>query len=154
MFDQIDKIERERSQKDETLHRIRAWRESKNAQHASGQKAGALESPGNETQKESELSPPRSGELTPLESRAAGENKVELVHPWPEWIELMERLVQQNYFDHKRRDEGRMISALGFDVGEDVKDEEGSDFTRDLKTVQTAGLNFGKDRFDILRFVA
>ncbi|KAK4378953.1 hypothetical protein RND71_000815 [Anisodus tanguticus] len=71
--------------------------------------------------------------------------KVELVHPWPEWIELMERLFQQNYFDHKRKDED-----LGFNVA-DVAEDEGFDFTRDWKTVQTALLNFGKDCFDILR---
>lgn len=108
--------------------------------------------PNNESPKEPEQNPPRADELT--RSQASGENKVELVHPWPEWIELMEQLVRQNYFDHKRRDEGSMVSALGFDVGEDIKDGEGFDFTRDLKTAQTAGLNFGKDRFDILRFVA
>lgn len=75
--------------------------------------------------------------------------KVELVHPWKEWIELMERLVQQNYFDHKRKDEDKLVEDLGFDMSEVV--EEGFDFTRDWKTVQTACLNFGKDRFDIFR---
>lgn len=77
--------------------------------------------------------------------------EVELVHPWPEWIELMERLVQQNYFDHKRKDEDKMIEDLGFKMEEVV--DQGFDFTRDWKTVQTACLNFGKDRFDIFRFV-
>lgn len=76
---------------------------------------------------------------------------VEVVHPWPEWIELMERLVHQNYFDHRRKDEDKLVEDLGFDMSE-VK-EEGFDFTRDWKSVQTACLNFGKDRFDILRFV-
>ncbi|KAK4778531.1 hypothetical protein SAY86_006059 [Trapa natans] len=151
VFDQIDKIERERSQKDETLQRIRAWRESKNVQRASDRIGEALEFHGNGTQKETELGSPCSGRLARLESQATGGDKVELVHPWPEWIELMERLVQQNYFDHKRKDEGRMVAALGFDVGEDVKDEEELDLSRDIKTVQTACLNFGKDRFDILR---
>lgn len=75
--------------------------------------------------------------------------EVELVHPWPEWIELMERLVQQNYFDHKRVDEDTMVKDLGFDMNEIV--EEGVDFTRDFKTAQTACINFGRDRFDILR---
>ncbi|TYI22335.1 hypothetical protein ES332_A06G096100v1 [Gossypium tomentosum] len=42
--------------------------------------------------------------------------EVEMVHPWPEWIELMERLVQQNYFDHKRRDDEKMVEDLGFDM--------------------------------------
>ncbi|PKI51527.1 hypothetical protein CRG98_028087 [Punica granatum] len=152
VFDQIDAIERERYQKDHTLQRIRAWRESKNAQIASSQSTEpGVDTPGNDTPKEYEQNRSLSGESTRMESQAGSKSEVELVHPWPEWIELMERLVQQNYFDHKRRDEGKMVSALGFDVGEDVGADEGLDFTKDLKTVQTAGLNFGKDRFDILR---
>ncbi|TYG67129.1 hypothetical protein ES288_D05G053500v1 [Gossypium darwinii] len=69
--------------------------------------------------------------------------EVEMVHPWPEWIELMERLVQQNYFDHKRRDDEKMVEYLGFDmtnVVEEVKDDAGIDF-KDYKTVQTACIN-------------
>ncbi|KAL0449540.1 UNVERIFIED_CONTAM: hypothetical protein Slati_1510400 [Sesamum latifolium] len=79
--------------------------------------------------------------------------EVELVHPWPEWIELMERLVQQNYFDHRRKDEDGMIEGLGFDLsGAATEDHKGLDFTRDFRTVQAAVVNFGRDRFDILRF--
>ncbi|GMH16755.1 hypothetical protein Nepgr_018596 [Nepenthes gracilis] len=48
-----------------------------------------------------------------------------------------------------RKDEDKMIEGLGFDMSEVA--EEGFDFTRDWKTVQTAILNFGRDRFDILR---
>ncbi|KAL8237410.1 hypothetical protein R6Q59_018491 [Mikania micrantha] len=133
VFDQIDAIEKERSQKDETLQRIRAWRESKKQNQ-----------PTIEQDSQSPDDVPEKGLLT---------KAVELVHPWPEWIELMERLVQQNYFDCRRKDEDKLISDAGFgDVGvmADVM-EEGFDFTRDWKTVQTAGLSFGKDRFDILR---
>lgn len=88
------------------------------------------------------------------ESRLGVKNEVELVHPWPEWIELMERLVQQNYFDHSRKDEDKMVEELGFDavVGATPSHPSGLDF-KDFKTVQTACLNFGKDRFDIFRFV-
>lgn len=81
-------------------------------------------------------------------------SEVELVHPWPEWIELMERLVQQNYFDHRRKDEDKMIEDLGFDHRyQDSRaggDAGGLDFSN-FKLVQTACVNFGKDRFDILR---
>lgn len=151
VFDQIDAIEKERSEKDQTLQRIRAWRESKK---------------GNQTQTQdpvgssSGFSDVGSSEME-LESRKYDgfdgggglmSKKVELVHPWPEWIELMERLVQQNYFDHKRKDEDKMIEDLGFNLA-GVAEDEGFDFTRDWKTVQTALLNFGKDRFDILRSV-
>lgn len=80
--------------------------------------------------------------------------EVEFVHPWPEWIELMERLVQQNYFDHKRKDEDGMMRGIGFDMSASSAVEEEDqlpDFARDFKTVQAALVNFGRDRFDILR---
>lgn len=83
----------------------------------------------------------------------AAKKEVEVVHPWPEWIELMERLVQQNYFDHRRKDEDRMVQEMGFDASEvalTADDSQGLDF-KDLKTVHTACVNFGKDRFDIFR---
>nr|KYP71223.1 hypothetical protein KK1_010472 [Cajanus cajan] len=60
----------------------------------------------------------------------------------------METLVHQNYFDHRRRDEDKMVHDLGFDPPEVA---EGFDFTNDFKSVQMACLNFGRDRFDILR---
>ncbi|PPD69430.1 hypothetical protein GOBAR_DD33680 [Gossypium barbadense] len=47
-----------------------------------------------------------------------------------------------------------MVEDLGFyttNVVEEVKDDAGIDF-KDYKTVQIACINFGKDRFDILRF--
>ena len=80
---------------------------------------------------------------------------MEVVHPWPEWIELMERLVGQNYFDHRRKDEDRMVKELGFNASEAVgveDDNVGINF-KDFKAVHTACVNFGKDRFDIMRFV-
>ena len=49
---------------------------------------------------------------------------VEVVHPWPEWIELMERLVGQNYFDHRRKGEDRMVKELGLDALETVTVED------------------------------
>ncbi|CAM8931140.1 unnamed protein product [Rhodiola kirilowii] len=139
VFDQIDAIERERSQKDETLQRIRAWRESKKQ---SGGTTAVIE---DDKEKKDGL-----GEMEKdLKVEGKLKKEVVLVHPWPEWIELMERLVQQNYFDLKREDEDSIVKNLGFDIDEVV--QEGFDFTRDIKTVLTACLNFGKDRFDILR---
>lgn len=58
--------------------------------------------------------------------------------------------MHQNYFDHRRKDEDKMVHDLGFDPPEVA---EGFDFTKDFKSVHMALLNFGKDRFDILRFV-
>ncbi|KAF7805111.1 protein ALWAYS EARLY 2 isoform X3 [Senna tora] len=156
VFDQIDAIEKEREQKDQTLQRIRAWRESKKIQSpqndTSGQESGLGSAAGvNHNSNDAGLAESKL-EAT-WEGEKGGEvvnNVVEVVHPWPEWIELMERLVQQNYFDHRRRDEDKLVRDLGFDDAV-VADDVGFDFTRDFKSVQTACLNFGKDRFDILR---
>ncbi|KAI7747810.1 hypothetical protein M8C21_005346 [Ambrosia artemisiifolia] len=146
VFDQIDAIEKERTQKDQTLERIRAWRQSKKEK----QQQPTIQQDVKETD-----------DVVVKEKKGLGNKEVELVHPWPEWIELMERLVHHNYFDCRRRDEGKLIEESGFgDVGDgdsecggvmDEVMEEGFDFTRDWKTVQTAGLSFGKDRFDIFR---
>lgn len=76
--------------------------------------------------------------------------EVELVHPWPEWIELMERLAQQRYFDLGEPDEGCVASAVPMDLSE-VAEEVGFDFSRDWTTVKNACMNFGRDRFDILK---
>ncbi|XP_028770892.1 uncharacterized protein LOC114728187 [Neltuma alba] len=156
VFDQIDAIEKERDQKHQTLQRIRAWRESKKTQlppndangpeSEIGSAANVNPNPADAGLAESKLEATREeerhGELA--------KKDVELVHPWPEWIELMERLVQQNYFDHRRRDEDKLVHDLGFDCA-GLADDEGFEFTKDFKSVQTACLNFGKDRFDILR---
>ncbi|XWS57523.1 hypothetical protein CRYUN_Cryun09bG0181600 [Craigia yunnanensis] len=209
IFDQIDQIEKQKQQQslenDDTLQRIRAWRQSKKGSQENQQQfqskeqnpdSGIAKNDANSTEftlsDSPELTKSRNGDalqrIRALRESKYGETKeyregetakneaqfsvfstdsvtelgelgrqkgkeVEMVHPWPEWIELMERLVQQNYFDHKRGDEEKMLEELGFDMSnvvEEVKDDAGIDF-KDFKTVQTACLNFGKDRFDILR---
>ncbi|KAK2365038.1 zinc finger protein VAR3, chloroplastic [Trifolium repens] len=145
VFDQIDAIEKERSQKHETLQRIRAWRDSKNTQNEIPEQPVSepvTTASSSSSHEEVKIDSSKSTELVKKE--------VELVHPWPEWIQLMERLVHQNYFDHKRKDEDKMVQDLGFDTPEIVHDE-GFDFTKDFKSVHAACLNFGKDRFDLLR---
>lgn len=150
VFEQIDSIDKQRTEKDQTLQRIRAWRESKRQNPTESIRDSS------KADSEEEL---QSGFVQEIkdENRSEGllanvKREVELVHPWPEWIELMERLVQQNYFDHRRKDEDGMMEKLGFDVSEAAEDKV-ADFTRDFKSVQTAVLNFGKDRFDILRSI-
>lgn len=141
VFDQIDAIERERSGKDEALQRIRLWREQKQKTQASVSESGHLGA--------DELS---SESAEKKKDNIFTTKEIEVVHPWPEWIEFMERLVQQNYFDHRRKDEDGMIPNVPLDdVGGLGFVEEGFDFTRDWITVRTACLNFGRDRFDILR---
>lgn len=162
VFDQIDAIERERLQKDDTLQRIRAWRQSKNTAQQQQQNPETITSHNPEilsSRNEGLESGFRDNDDSSLNMNESNsvllmkKTEMEVVHPWPEWIELMERLVHQNYFDHRRRDEDKMVQDMGFDphyAGND--DYTGIDF-KDFKTVQTACVNFGKDRFDIFRFV-
>lgn len=149
IFDQIDEIDKKREEKDETLQRIRAWRESKKPQGSPAVVDSAAPEGDSMEELKSELE--KSEELL---VNGGAKKEVELVHPWPEWIELMERLVQQNYFDDRRKDEEGMIKGLGFDLSGDAAPAENKtpDFTRDFNTVRTAVINFGRDRFDILRF--
>jgi len=151
VFDQIDAIEKERSQKHETLQRIRAWRDSKNT-HNQIPEQPVSESPPPPPTTTTSSSPEESDTNINSKPVELVKKEVEFVHPWPEWIQLMERLVHQNYFDHRRKDEDKMVQELGFDSSEIVHDE-GHDFTKDFKSVHAACLNFGKDRFDLLRYV-
>lgn len=158
VFDQLDAIDRSRSSdisaRDAALRRIQSWRRP-----PPPPEAPPLE-PGPETDE------PRK-EVEAVEAAAAGDEvarmsmeevlrrEVELVHPWPEWIELMERLAQQRYFDLGRAggaDEALMAAAVPMDLSE-VSEEAGFDFSRDWTTVKNACMNFGRDRFDILKYV-
>lgn len=148
IFEQIDEVDKKREEKDQTLQRIRAWRESKK------QKDGPSFDPAPNPPVGDSVEDLKS-ELVKSEAFLANTDvkEVELVHPWAEWIELMERLVQQNYFDRRRKDEDGMMEGLGFDLSEvATQQDKGLDFARDYKTVQAAVVNFGRDRFDILRF--
>ncbi|XP_068659251.1 uncharacterized protein [Aristolochia californica] len=138
VFDQIDAMETEKKEKDETLQRIRAWREKKQKN--------------DEPISDTSSSVPVSANLeeTGKRENLFAKKEIELVHPWPEWVEFMEQLVRQNYFDHRRKDEDQIIRELGCDEVLGLA-EEGFDFTRDWTTVRTACLNFGRDRFDLLR---
>ncbi|KAG2276950.1 hypothetical protein Bca52824_059505 [Brassica carinata] len=155
VFDQIDAIEKRHSEQDETLERIRAWRQSKQQPPPA---AAALRRDPDPEKSESESvgDNERPEELT--QSVLSKENGVvELVHPWPEWMELMEVLVKQNYFDHRRQrdgdddgeDEVMMVQSLGIDVPS--SSNVGAALFQDFRAVQNACVNFGKDRFDILR---
>lgn len=165
VFDQIDAIEKRHSEKDETLERIRAWRQSKQTHQLKTPSSSATQDPDprevesvvpNEELVSCAVAEP---EPTQINSGELSKEKgvVELVHPWPEWMELMERLLKQNYFDHRReRDEEEMVNSLGIDVSNVGLGEEekiGVALFQDFRAVQNACINFGKDRFDILRFV-
>ncbi|KAK7258874.1 hypothetical protein RIF29_24463 [Crotalaria pallida] len=164
VFDQIDAIEKERSEKHQTLQRIRTWKDSiTTTTTTSSSQNDDTHVVKSEIESKSELGGEKGENfytgseeaLKKKEEEVVAEVEVEVVHPWPEWIQLMERLVHQNYFDHRRKDEDRMVQELGFDASDAVGDEGdgdgGVDFTKDFKSVHMACLNFGKDRFDIMR---
>ena len=136
MFDQIDAIERTRAAKDDALERIRSWR--LNQKQEQEQKSPSL------------VAAEERQTVVHKEEKNLFKNEIELVHPWNEWIEFMERLVDQNYFDHRRFNEDQIVRDLPIDLP-GVADDLAFDFTRDWTTVRTACLNFGRDRFDILR---
>jgi hypothetical protein len=162
VFDQLDALDRSRSSdlsaRDAALRRIQSWR------RPPPPPPDAPPSP----------PPPEPREQVELEAAVAtaGEQReavaevdrmsvaevlrreVELVHPWPEWIELMERLAQQRYFDlGPAHEEARLAAAVPMDLSE-VSQDSGFDFSRDWTTVKNACMNFGRDRFDILKYVS
>ncbi|KAL1188109.1 Zinc finger protein VAR3 [Cardamine amara subsp. amara] len=154
VFDQIDAIEKRHSEKDETLERIRAWRQSKQTHRQDPDPVEESESVVSNEKSESNSCAVAVAETTPVISNGV----VELVHPWPEWMEFMERLVKQNYFDHRRErdDDDEIVNNLGIDVSNvGLSDEKnvsnGVALFQDFRAVQNACINFGKDRFDILR---
>ncbi|XP_010931605.1 uncharacterized protein [Elaeis guineensis] len=145
VFDQIDALDRDRDRatKDEALQRIRAWRLAR----PSDPSPAPDSSPGVDAGGAAVAAPDERKEEG---MRDILRKEVELVHPWPEWIELMERLAWQNYFDLRRTDEARVAENVNIDLS-GLKDEVGFDFSRDWITVRNACMNFGRDRFDILR---
>lgn len=64
---------------------------------------------------------------------------VEVSHPWPEWVQLMEHLLRKGYLDR---------SALR--VG-DASSSSSLSASKDSNLIRTACLNFARDRFDIIR---
>ncbi|KAL6845356.1 hypothetical protein ACP4OV_024851 [Aristida adscensionis] len=162
VFDQLDALDRSRSSelsaRDASLRRIQSWRRPAPQPDVPPPEAEPGPGPGREADV-----PKKEAEAVAVAVAAEGfermsmeevlRREVELVHPWPEWIELMERLAQQRYFDLGRAgavDETSMAAAVPMDLSE-VSEEVGIDFSRDWNTVKNACMNFGRDRFDILR---
>ncbi|KAK1583440.1 hypothetical protein Q3G72_023825 [Acer saccharum] len=161
-----------KEEKDQTLQRIRAWCQSKQqqttpnlVQNVENQRFDGgeerIEAAADVSKTEENPDVISSVDENPGRVLDKGEGvvrkkEVVVAHPWPEWIELMEWLVKQNYLDHRRKDEDKMVRGLGFYDDLVVVEENGGgddvgvDFN-DFKIVQTACLNFGKDRFDISR---
>jgi hypothetical protein len=162
VFDQLDALDRSRSSdlsaRDAALRRIQSWRRPPApAPVAPLLEQDSLPVPGRELyepKKETEIvSPAPADEVERMSMEEVLRREVELVHPWPEWIELMERLAQQKYFDLGQAggvDEASVATVVPMDLSE-VSEEVGFDFSRDWTTVKNACMNFGRDRFDILK---
>ncbi|CAD6220252.1 unnamed protein product [Miscanthus lutarioriparius] len=155
VFDQLDALDRSRSSelsaRDAALRRIQSWRRP--APPPLDAEPGPEPEPELDGQKEAAPAAASADEVGRMSMEEMLRREVELVHPWPEWIELMERLAQQRYFDLGRAcgaDESSMAAAVPLDLSE-VSEEAGFDFSRDWTTVKNACMNFGRDRFDILK---
>ncbi|GAB4828721.1 hypothetical protein Ancab_018389 [Ancistrocladus abbreviatus] len=61
----------------------------------------------------------------------------QIEHPWPEWVGLMEMLLKKGYFDE-----------IGFPF------QNGELGPKDSNLIRTACLNFGRDRFDLVRYLS
>ncbi|URD80740.1 Zn-finger in Ran binding protein [Musa troglodytarum] len=87
--------------------------------------------------------PPRRPEesSTPARGRSV-RGVVEVSHPWPEWVQLMEHLLRKGYLDH---------SALRVD---DASSSSSLSASKDSNLIRTACLNFARDRFDIIRYLS
>ncbi|KAG6505227.1 uncharacterized protein LOC121985921 [Zingiber officinale] len=159
VLDQIDSIDRDRADKEAALQRIRAWHQAKAAPPPSPSPPlpsppsiddGTPMDPAPRATDQNEIFHAPTDTSTDGSMRDVLRQEVEVVHPWPEWIELIERLSQQNYFDFRRTDEERVAANLSIDLSS-IKEEVGFDFSRDWTAVRNACSNFGRDRFDILR---
>ncbi|KAJ3703848.1 hypothetical protein LUZ61_007553 [Rhynchospora tenuis] len=141
VFDQLDSLSKppDLSEQESALRRIRSWRH-----------------PETPPEKEEGGEKPEQLKQNPKENMEAAsmaevlKKEVELVHPWPEWIQLMERLATQNYFDLRRADEQRVADDVAIDLSE-FKEEVSLDLSTDWLTVRNACMNFARDRFDIIR---
>ena len=79
-----------------------------------------------------------AGELrTPSRRAASGAQarRPQILHPWPEWVNLMELLLSRGYFGD----------------GDETPLQNGELGRRESNLIRTACLNFSRDRFDIIR---
>lgn len=105
----------------------------------------ASEGAGNDSAK---LTDSSDDEVEEMERRASS-TQVEICHPWPEWIEFVDRLVEGQYFSLRRANVGE-ANDDDDDVVDDVRGGNEED-VRVLKGLRSACKRFGRERFDIIR---
>ncbi|EEE67000.1 hypothetical protein OsJ_23911 [Oryza sativa Japonica Group] len=136
VFDQLDALDRSRfsdhSARDAALRRIQSWRRPAALPEVLPAEGGARPAP-------------EPGEPVKKEPEAvdvAGKEELERMS-----------VAEQKYFDlggTGGADEGCVAAAVPMDLAE-VTQETGFDFSRDWTTVKNACMNFGRDRFDIVK---
>ncbi|KAJ0094858.1 hypothetical protein Patl1_15513 [Pistacia atlantica] len=62
---------------------------------------------------------------------------VQISHPWPEWVDLMECLLKKRYFDG----DGNPFNSKSDELG-----------SKEANCIRTACLNFARDRFSLIRY--
>ncbi|TQD75515.1 hypothetical protein C1H46_038954 [Malus baccata] len=105
VFDQINAIEKERSEKDQTLQKIRAWRKLKKSQIDMKLGLGVANHSGIDAKLVDSVYVLIGSER--LEKLMATKKEVEVVHQWPEWIELMEMMRMRRKATGKERQRHR-----------------------------------------------
>ncbi|XP_008777784.2 zinc finger protein VAR3, chloroplastic [Phoenix dactylifera] len=71
---------------------------------------------------------------------AGGGREVEISHPWPEWVELMESLLKKGYLDRTAFQRASPVSSLSA--------------SKDSNHIRTACLNFARNHFDLIRYLS
>lgn len=69
---------------------------------------------------------------------ANAKSTVQISHPWPEWVDLMECLMRRGYFNVDGNPFECKTDELGF---------------KEVNCIRTACLNFGRDSATLIRFV-
>lgn len=88
--------------------------------------------------KELQSSKPENGVVqwgSESEPESVEDRSVQISHPWPEWVDLMESLLKTGYF------EGGGNPFRNGDLGR-----------KESKLIRTACLNFARDRYDLIRY--
>lgn len=83
------------------------------------------------------LSAKNGEKISPLKNRG-DTSKFQISHPWPEWVNLMEKLLKNGYFE-----------GIGNPFGS--KDEMGP---KEANVIRTACLNFARDNCHLIRYCA
>ncbi|KAH7570892.1 hypothetical protein ACOSP7_019421 [Xanthoceras sorbifolium] len=65
------------------------------------------------------------------------ESTVQISHPWPEWVDLMECLMKSGYFDADGNPFDNKSNELG---------------SKEANCIRTACLNFARDRYSLIRY--